>query len=360
MVTEPSRSPHPWGYGEPGRATGRPVVAGAADPRRPTRFPEVPVPPALTRRSLLAAAATCLLAGCAAGTREPAPGERLVTLDGAAAALALLVGLPQVGTASFLSADPLLQAIGELQAAPVVDVSGAGGAIDVERLATLRPGVVVGYRFPGADPGLDGLVPVHAVERTGDLDADCRALAAGLGPHARPAVDGLLADVRRRTVELAARLRDVRAPTVSVLSPGLEGQSLYVLGTRTPAGAVVEALGLPRPAPQRGLAGPFVPVSAERLTEHDADLVLLLTGPTADPAFLRAEPLWGRLGAVREGRVVEVDVMRWAMMSCALGSLWVLDDLAAILLDGAGPVIGAASPAGLERLRGYREDYARA
>ncbi|GAA0899280.1 ABC transporter substrate-binding protein [Pseudonocardia zijingensis] len=358
MVAEPWRTPHPQVYGEPERATGRPVVAGAADPRRPTRAPEEPVLPPLTRRSLLAAAATCLLAGCASGSRDAAPGERLVTLDGAAAALALMTGLPQVGTASFLSADPLLQAIGELQAEPVVDVSGAGGAIDVERLATLRPGVVVGYRFPGAEPVPDGLATVHAVERTGDLDADCRALAAGMGVGV--AVDELLADVHRRTGELAARLREVRVPTVSVLSPGLDGQSLYVLGTQTPAGAVVEALGLARPAAQRGVAEPFVAVSTERLTEHDADLVLLLTGPTADPAFLRSEPLWERLGAVRAGRVVEVDVMRWAMMSCALGSLWVLDDLAATLVDGAGPVIGAASPTGLERLRGYRARYARA
>jgi hypothetical protein len=83
-----------------------------------------------------------------------------------------------------------------------------------------------------------------------------------------------------------------------------------------------------------------------------------MTGPTADPAFLRDEPLWQRLGAVRDGRVVEVDAMRWATMSCALGTLWVLDDLAAVLLGEGRVVTGAASAAGLERLRGYRERYA--
>jgi ABC-type Fe3+-hydroxamate transport system substrate-binding protein len=147
-----------------------------------------------------------------------------------------------------------------------------------------------------------------------------------------------------------------------VLSPGLDGQSLYLLGDGTPAGTVAAALDLPRPAAQRGLtdtAFPFVPVSTERITEHDADLVLLLTGPTADPAFLRDQPLWQRLGAVQAGRVVEVDAMRWATMSCALGALWVLDDLAAALLGDGAVVHGAASPAGLERLRGYRARYAR-
>lgn len=78
------------------------------------------------------------------------------------------------------------------------------------------------------------------------------------------------------------------------------------------------------------------------------------TGPTANPSFLSDQPLWQRLGAVREGRVVAVDALRWATMSSIPGSWWVFDDLAAPLIEGAAPVLGAASPAGLERLRGYR------
>jgi ABC-type Fe3+-hydroxamate transport system substrate-binding protein len=308
----------------------------------------------LTRRSLLVGAATGVLAGCASGVRDSAPAGRLVTLDGATAALALLLGQTQVGTASFLSADPLLPAIAQIQATPVTDVSGAGGGIEVERLAALRPDLLVGFRSSGADPVLGELATLRTVERTGNSDADCHALAAGLGVEARHLLD----DVHRRTAELGARLRAGRPPTISILSPGLDGQSLFVLGTATPAGAVVEGLGLPRPAAQRGLIDPFMQVSTERLPEHDADLVLLLTGPTADPAFLRDQPLWQRLAAVQAGRVVEVDAMRWATMSCALGTLWVLDDLAAVLLDAGTPVHGAASPAGLERLRAYRARYA--
>jgi ABC-type Fe3+-hydroxamate transport system substrate-binding protein len=311
----------------------------------------------LTRRSLLVGAAAGVLAGCASGVRDSAPTGRLVTLDGATAALALLLGQTQVGTASFLAADPLLPAIAQLQATPVTDVSGAGGGIEVERLAALRPDLLVGFHSSGADPVLGELATLRTVERTGNSDADCHALAAGMGVEARRLLD----DVHRRTAELGARLRAGRPPTVSVLSPGLDGQSLYVLGTATPAGAVVEAVGLPRPEAQRAHidpAFPFVQVSMERLPEHDADVVLLLTGPTADPAFLRDQPLWQRLAAVQAGRVVEVDAMRWATMSCALGTLWALDDLAAVLLDAGTPVHGAASPAGLERLRAYRARYA--
>jgi ABC-type Fe3+-hydroxamate transport system substrate-binding protein len=314
-------------------------------------------PPSLTRRAVLLGAASSVLAGCASRVPDGGPTGRLVTLDGATAALALLLGRPQVGTASFLAVDPLLLAIEQLQAASVTDVAGAGGGIDVERLAALRPDLLVGFRDSGTDPVLDELAALRTVERTGNGDADCLALAGGMGVEAR----GLLDDVHRRTAELASRLRGERPPTVSLMSPGLDGQSLYVLGTATPGGAVVEALGLPRPAAQQGLtdpATPFLPVSTERITEHDADLVLLLTGPTADPTFLRDEPLWLRLGAVQAGRVAEVDAMRWATMSCALGTLWVLDDLAALLLDGGSAVSGAASPAGLERLRGYRARYA--
>ncbi|OZM81332.1 ABC transporter substrate-binding protein [Pseudonocardia sp. MH-G8] len=312
----------------------------------------------LTRRTLLAGAGA-LLAGCAtsatAGPGATAPPDRLVTLGGAAAGLALLLGPTQVGTASFLSADPLLDAIARIQETPVADVSDAGGEIDLERLARLAPDLLVGFDTPPPDRALSSLAPLHAVPRTGDVDTDCRALAAGMGGADR--VQHVLADVHARAAETAARLRGGRAPTVSVLSPGLDGASLYALGTATPAGAVIAELDLPRPGAQRSQtdpAQPFVPISAERFTEHDADLVLLLTGPTANPAFLREQPLWRRLGAVRDGRVVEVDAMRWASMSCLLGSCWVLDDLASLLLHGVAPVLGAASPAGLTRLRGYR------
>jgi ABC-type Fe3+-hydroxamate transport system substrate-binding protein len=317
----------------------------------------------LTRRSLLTGVAATVLAGCASTVGGHGGTGRLVTLDGTTAALALLLGVPQVGTAAFMAADPLLHAIGAIQGAPVADVSGAGGGIEVERLAALRPDRVVGFRASGADPVVGGFAALHAVERTGDPDVDCRALAAGMGADAA----ALLDDVRRRTGELAARLHTGSVPMVSVLSPGLDGQSLYLLGAGTPAGTVLAALDLPRPPAQRLPADPglpFVPVSTERITEHDADLVLLLTGPTADPAFLRDQPLWQRLGAVRAGRVVEVDAMRWATMSCALGALWVLDDIAALLLGeggvvNGGVVNGAASPAGIERLGTYRARYAR-
>jgi hypothetical protein len=68
----------------------------------------------LSRRSLLACSAATLLGACAGGSREGGSTGRLVTLDGATAALALLLGAHQVGTASFLAVDPLVQAITQL------------------------------------------------------------------------------------------------------------------------------------------------------------------------------------------------------------------------------------------------------
>ncbi len=328
--------------------------------------------PSLSRRALLtgaAAMAGSALAGCATSTNgageegeegEEGTDERLVTLDGATAGLALLLGPTQIGTVAFMALDPLPAAITSIQPTPVTDVSGAGGEIDIERLAALRPDLLVGFRRDGLPPALADLATLSTVPRTGDLDTDCLALATAM--DAEDGARAVLAAVHSREADVAARLRgQQRLPTVSVLSPGLDGQSLYLLGTSTPAGAVVEALGLPRPDGQRTTTHPgvpFVPISMERVAEHDADLVLLLTGPTADPAFLHVHPLWQRLDAVRAGRVVEVDAMRWATMSCALGAWWVLDDLTALLLEGGGAVTGTASPAGLARIRGYRARFA--
>jgi ABC-type Fe3+-hydroxamate transport system substrate-binding protein len=323
--------------------------------------------PPIRRRTLLLAgamaAAGSALASCATDpARDGAEGPpgRLVTLDGATAGLALILGVPQVGTASFLAIDPLVAAIAQIQSAPVANVSGPDGELDLERLAALSPDLLVGFREPRT-PALAQLATLHTVPRTGKADIDCLTLAGALGVEHR--ARAVVAAAHDRIAEISTRLRSRRPTTVSVLSPGLDGQSLYVLGTATPAGAVAEALELPRPDAQRGLVDPgmpFLPVSTERLTEHDADLVLLLTGPTADPAFLRDEPLWQRLDAVRTGRVVEVDALRWATMSCLLGTLWVLDDLAALLIDEGTVVTAGDSPAGLARLGGYRTRFASA
>jgi ABC-type Fe3+-hydroxamate transport system substrate-binding protein len=321
--------------------------------------------PPLSRRVLLvgaAAMAGSALAGCATSTSdagEDGADERLVTLDGATAGLALLLGATQIGTAAFMALDPLLAAITSIQPTPVTDVSGAGGEIDIERLAALRPDLLVGLGREGLPPTLADLATLSTVTRTGHLDTDCLALATAMG--AEDGARAVLTAVHSREADVAARLRAQRLPTVSVLSPGLDGQSLHLLGTSTPAGSVVAALDLPRPDGQRAPihpGTPFVPISMERVAEHDADLVLLLTGPTADPAFLHAHPLWQRLDAVRAGRVVEVDAMRWATTSCALGAWWVLDDLTALLIEGGTAVTGTASPAGLARIRNYRARFA--
>jgi iron complex transport system substrate-binding protein len=75
--------------------------------------------------------------------------------------------------------------------------------------------------------------------------------------------------------------------------------------------------------PHPGLTGEYT-VSFENLGRIDADLIVLRT--YGDEADLKANPLWRRLGAVRSGRVHEVDGAATNVGS-ALGAHYCLAEL---------------------------------
>lgn len=319
----------------------------------------------LNRRSLLAAtvlSGAAALAGCDSG-RRPSPGarssavsgQRLVTLDGATAEIALLTRRPQVGTVSFMGVDAITETIDRLQPEPVTDL-GDGGEINTEELAELMPERIVGLRHGGGNAErLQALAPTELINASGKIAQDAEALGAAMGVAER--TREVVALMERRRADLTAWVdRQRRLPTVSVLSPGLDGGSLYVPGKATPAGGILAGLDLGRPKPQRSVDAAFQQVSVENLPGHDADLIFLLTGPTADPSFLSDESLWANLRAVRAGRVITVEALRWSTLSSPLGALWVLDDLEAVLRRSDPPIRDVASPEGMRRLRRYRGD----
>jgi iron complex transport system substrate-binding protein len=94
-------------------------------------------------------------------------------------------------------------------------------------------------------------------------------------------------------------------------------------------------LDLLRPAPQQG-AGDFEPFSLETLSEHDADVVLVIdySEEDQDPNFeaLVESPLYRSLAAYEAGQAYVIDGTRtvgaaWARMGAFL------DELERILLD---------------------------
>lgn len=313
------------------------------------------------RRLVLTAGIGGFIGGCASVTRKQAaqvPVERLATLDGATAGLALMLGRHQQATASFLAKDPIVEAIAMLQEGPVVDVSSPGGQLELEKLVALSPTRVIGLSGGPVEQAvvLDRISSsVQRVARTGRLAADSLAVGAALGRLRRTRHALTMLSASRQQLQSALRSRS--APTISIISPGLAADSIFTVGGATPAASTVAALDLRRPAAQAKAASSarsFVPVSLEHLPEHDADLVFVAVGPTVDPRWLYDRPLWRQLGAVRRRRVIEVDALQWATTSSLLGNWWVLDDLAAVLREDACPIVGSATFRGIQRLARYR------
>jgi ABC-type Fe3+-hydroxamate transport system substrate-binding protein len=127
-------------------------------------------------------------------------------------------------------------------------------------------------------------------------------------------------------------------------SAGLDGTSVSILGYRDElfalsrtgtVGSLLTQLGLGRPAPQdidTEPTNPFVPVSAEQLTAHDADVIIVLSGTAYPTDPLTESPLWNTLGVVQNDSIAPVAAEPWFSAN-AYGVSWIVDDLRAILLS---------------------------
>lgn len=173
---------------------------------------------------------------------------------------------------------------------------------DMERLIALAPDLVVVSEYTDADF-------LRLLERS------------GLRYHRMAGLDTLdgqrqaLFDLGRAVgaPEAAARLAERHAAALRDLARRLEGaprpRVLYwanphTAGAGTAIGALIEAAGGENMGRSLGLQG-IVPLGAERAFLADPDVILVGRWPGAVEA-LKADPLLSRLGAVRNGRIVEM------------------------------------------------------
>jgi len=77
----------------------------------------------------------------------------------------------------------------------------------------------------------------------------------------------------------------------------------------------------------------IVAFSLERLTDHDADTLITVTGAVYDTeAVITTSPLYAALGAVGRGRAFQVSGDMW-LGAFPFAAAWMLGDLEDILLD---------------------------
>jgi len=303
-----------------------------------------------TRRAGIALLTVALLAGCggtsaegpeqgpastrtvdsARGTVEvPADPQRVVALDGYAVDALTAVGVTPVGVPADEEVNAYLDDL-----APDVQELGSAYPVDVERVAALRPDLIlVASEIEDLDlPALDAVAAtvVAPHDDSGDWREAAVVYADAVGKRAE--MNKLLASHDARVAELREQLATAAPGTVTVARADPDQLRLY--GKAYFSGTLLDDLGVAQPPLQNVVEDAPIYVSYEQVGLADADTIFLYRLSGEDDAAqlgrLRANPLWQRLRAVRSGNVEVVPDHWYGSGVLAAGLL--LDDVERVLL----------------------------
>lgn len=222
--------------------------------------------------------------------------------------------------------------------AGVQTTPAAPDGVNLESVAALKPTTIIGISIPttaAAQETLNVIAPTTVIEYTASWQDQLKVTGAALGraEAAATLTSRLEGAVTRLKADLAGAGK--AGQIVSVI--GALELDTFALSRTGLVGSILEQVGLKRPAAQdiaTEPTNPFITISAERLNDHDADVIVLLSGGTYTPDALTASALWSTLGAVKANRVVNVVAELW-FSSNAFGVDWIVRDVRAALLgDG--------------------------
>lgn len=262
---------------------------------------------------------------------EPADDRRVVALDELTALSLVSIGVTPDVVLTTLDSEAFT-AVSDTIDTEVVDFDVAEPSI--EQLASFEADLLIGLANPNISNRVADYVAV-APTVLAPLEAtwqeQLQVLAAEFDAADR--ADAVIAAVAGRTTDVAALVAaDAPGLSVSVMT-GRVGAVLAVNASGA-VGTLLGEVGVIRPEPQMapGAPGiPFVPVAAEQLTGHDADVLLLAVGEVFDVSPITGSPLYPGLGAVTAGAVHEVVGDHWVLGGSGFASWWMLADLEALL-----------------------------
>jgi iron complex transport system substrate-binding protein len=198
---------------------------------------------------------------------------------------------------------------------------GTAEAVSVERIAALKPDLIIGYdySFDGVYEELERVAPCVGITPTNgpEWKESFRATAEAVGRER--AYERWLGSYEERLDELRAGSR-AEGKSVSLVWNG-DPSAVRIYARGSQPGAIVEEAGFRLPGIARvddgtGYTSPNL--SLEKIPEADADAIFVMTDLAGDPEALDefdatygANPLWKRLDAVRDDRVYPVDIYLW-------------------------------------------------
>lgn len=296
-------------------------------------------------------AQTSTTGDCAAGFRPfvyyggaacvPETPQRIVTTQDQNGLLPLLeLGVKPIGSAGQLLEDgsTRFRRVQEYDTSGIEFIGGYWGESNIESITALNPDLIVSHEYAENFYDLHSQVAPTVMIQIFDrpLDEVLMDFAALVGRT--EAAEALRTAYTERIATLLTELGERKASlSISVISAGDEPGQFYRADTGQALGTVMDDLALLRPAPQQG-EGSFDAFSLETLSEHDADVLLVINyaGEDQDPSFdaFVNSPIFTTLAASQAGQVYIIDGTQ------TVGAAWgkmnnFLNELETILLNPA-------------------------
>ncbi|MGH2943790.1 MAG: iron-siderophore ABC transporter substrate-binding protein [Solirubrobacteraceae bacterium] len=183
-----------------------------------------------------------------------------------------------------------------------------------ERIAAARPDLILATDVRALEQHYDklaGIAPTLAYTKGAEADPwQQRARRIGRALGRSPQAAELIARIERRIGAVRGAHPEFAGRTFTI-GPVMGGTIYTVTRTSDAAAAFLGDLGLelsPRVVGLRGSVAGRAEVSPERISLLDADVMMLTYGSPGDRRTVESSPLFERLGAVRRGAYVPLDL----------------------------------------------------
>lgn len=258
-------------------------------------------------------------------TKVPVNPQRVVTLESSSLEAALVLGFKPVGAASWVGGGH----VGDLPSFLKEEIEGTKylGKLDqpnLEKIALVQPDLILGDRFAHENiyNRLKQIAPTVLYGQQSMIWKDYfRSYAEALGKTAE--AEKILSDYNQRVAQLKQQMGERFASTQVSLVRFLPGEvRLYTKDF------LKESI-----LQEKNLK--WQVISLESIPELDNDVIFLVQSEPDATLYQRftSNPLWQQLGAVKSGRVYQVNYEYWIGGDGPISANLILDDLFRYLVE---------------------------
>lgn len=271
----------------------------------------------------------------AMGTTEVKSNKRIVVLTNEGTEAVLALGVKPVGAVKSWLGDPWYDHIKDDMEG--VEVVGDESAVNVEKIAALKPDLIIGNKMRQEKQydELNKIAPtVFAEDLRGDWKVNFELYSKALNKEEKG--KEVLAAFDKRIEDFKAEAGDKLKTEVSMVR-FMPGKS-RIYHQDSFSGVILKQIGFARPGDQN--KPDFAEeVTQERIPDMDGDMLFYFTYEAGDGKATETEkewtnnPLWKNLGAVKEGNAHKVSDAIWNTAGGVKAANLMIDDLEKFFLE---------------------------